>query len=107
MDVKTIGRLDLKKVPKHKHCCAERLNPAKTPLEMQTKATLLGLCEGLTSGTAKQTADPGRTNHVVSPCSGMLSSRNNNEVLACATSRVNPDSEVVKGVEPGVLYRSI
>lgn len=41
MDVKTIGRLDLKKVPKHKHCCAERLNPAKTPSEMQTKATFL------------------------------------------------------------------
>lgn len=50
MDVKTIGRLDLKKVPKHKHCCKERLNPAKTPSEMHTKATLLGLCEGLTSG---------------------------------------------------------
>lgn len=40
MDVKTIGRLALKNVPKHKHS-VERLNPAKTPSEMQTKALSL------------------------------------------------------------------
>lgn len=49
MDVKTIGRLDLKKVPRHKRNAE---NPAKTPSEVQTKATCLGLCEGLTSGKA-------------------------------------------------------